>query len=156
MWYHTLIFWSGNGDGRIQQHTTTAFKNCHFWCCATFYCVVSFWNNPPGTAGFTNKHRKISWLNYQESQEMERMEWMHSNHNSSLSLKFELLSSDFHVVTCVSLKWNMSTANKGITLKTTNRSTLQHFFPAIYHPRRHHFYAWLMVEYWISSFQFFF
>lgn len=83
----------------------------------TFFCVVSpFGLISPGTAWFINKHKTISWLNYQqESPRRWRGRasiWGCPQFITPLSLRFESLSSDFHVVSdTVNMKWHLIMMN---------------------------------------------
>lgn len=93
------VFWSGNGArGKYNRNTVRRVISSGV---QPSFLLSPFGLISPGTAWFINKHKTISWLNYQ--QESPRR-WrgksqnrrVPSIHKSAPALKFESLSSEFH------------------------------------------------------------
>lgn len=103
------------------------YKNSHHCRRTTFFCAVSpFGLISPGTTWFINKHKTISWLNYQqESPRRWRGKARIWGCPQFITLhpvgSLESLSSEFHVFECVTQSiWNGSWSwwMSGVTLKT--------------------------------------
>lgn len=100
-WLVCLVrgFWRGNGArGKYNRNTA---RRVITWGVRPSFSLSPFGLISPGTAWFINKHKTISWLNYQQKlprrwREKSQNRRVPSIHNSALALKFESLSSEFH------------------------------------------------------------
>lgn len=110
------VFWSGNWENG-KYCTTAILLQSSLQAYDLLLCCVSFWINLTWDC-MVHKQTQNNFLTKlpaRVAKEMEgKSEYMRvpSIHNSSLSLRFESLSSDFHVVSdTVNMKWHLIMMN---------------------------------------------
>lgn len=146
------VFLSGNGERGKYYAQLHHGNNSHHRQRTTFFCVLSpFGLISPGTARFINKHKTISWLNYQ--QESPRR-WrgrasIRGCPQFITPVSVWSLSCSHLISMLISMLWVTRSIWNGIwawwmsrvTLKTTNRRRRHCYFIVLFfsesYPRRH-------------------